>query len=80
MTPKEKAQKLYRQYFQKVTLKGEFSWSHEIAKDCAIIAVDEVINTESLAYRICGYEKLTKEHLQFWQQVKHELKNNEFDI
>jgi hypothetical protein len=66
MTPKEKAEELFDKMCQ-------YPMWKEQAIQCALIAVDEIINTESLANRICGYTKLTKEHLQYWQEVKIEI-------
>jgi hypothetical protein len=66
MTPKEKSKELFMRNF-------EITVDDYCAKQCALIAVDEIIKTESLANRNCGYVTLTKEHLQYWQEVKQEI-------
>ena len=55
MTPKEKAQELFDKYF-------EVTNNYYEAKQCAIIAVDEIIDN-------C-YEVMKP----FWQEVKKEIK------
>jgi hypothetical protein len=73
MKAKEKAKEL----IEKLTLSSnaqDGSWMCEdLAKRCALIAVDEIINTNALANIKCGYVELTKEHLQYWQEVKQEI-------
>lgn len=69
MTPEEKAEKLVWIYYHKIehTISDEYAkvdW--EIAKQCALIAVDEVLNfihTDAFSY--------TNE--EYWQQVKKEI-------
>jgi signal recognition particle subunit SEC65 len=41
MTPKEKAEELYYKYYQIV---ADCGYPEEKAKQCALIAVDEIIN------------------------------------
>jgi hypothetical protein len=68
MIAKEKAQELFDKYnlsFAGV-ISNEEDWEY-LAKQCALIAVDEVINSMTVA---------TSVHLPYWQQVKHELNNN----
>jgi hypothetical protein len=65
MTPKEKAQELFDKYnlsFAGV-ISNEEDWEF-LAKQCALIAVDEVINSMTVA---------TSVHLPYWKQVKHEI-------
>ena len=72
MTPKEKAVELYSKYEQ---LGRDFTRGvsmHEFAKQCALIAVDEIIN---------GYEfdslniehKRIMDNINFWDEVKAEI-------
>jgi hypothetical protein len=70
MTPQEKAKELYIQML---------SWQSEChkylerniisisAKKCALIAVDEIINSTSWQYIANG--------LDYWNEVKHEIEN-----
>jgi hypothetical protein len=67
MTPKEKAEELVNK-FAKLPEKGSLMWylSFEIAKKCALIAVDEIINVIIGSY---DYELENK----YWQEVKKEI-------
>ena len=65
MTPKEKAKELFDKY--KLSFAGEISNEEDwesLAKQCALIAVDEVINSMTVA---------TSVHLPYWKQVKQEI-------
>ncbi len=65
MSPEEKAKEIYWKYFQLV---ADGSHPEENAKDCALIAVDEILNhhsTEQGLYRIDRY---------YWQEVKKQIK------
>jgi len=68
MTPKEKAKELHRKFY---LLNGE-SDSWDIAKQCALIAVDEIIkaNPHSNPFNteVCST-------MEYWQQVKQEIEN-----
>ena len=64
MTPKEKAEELIDKYF--ILIKDKFekwniSYGISHPKQCALIAVDEILNTcvESMIY--------------YWQEVKQEI-------
>jgi hypothetical protein len=65
MTPKGKAKELFKKYSKG---KDEYGWSlcefDSCAKQCAIIAVDEIIN---------AIEYLDDDSEYFWEQVKQEL-------
>jgi len=76
MTPKEKASELVWKYYNNIehTISDEYaSKDWEIAKKCAIIAVDEVLNTKTLKVRSCGFVKLCEQHKEYWQEVKQEI-------
>lgn len=74
MTPKEKAKELVEKYFQNWNL----SLNLEDAKQCALIAIDEIL-------RVCPYidekkhdteDQLSAFEFQFvsyWQKVKKEI-------
>ena len=60
MTPQEKAKELVEKY-------AIWSWNetvcdYEVAKQCALIAVDEII-------KYCHAE-----HIEYWEEVKTEIK------
>ena len=67
MTPKEKAKELVdkmldkQEYSDVYQERGIISWS---AKQCALVAVDEIITNRE---RIKGIDKL------YWQEVKQEI-------
>ena len=67
MTPKEKAQELLNKFIQ--TNGNAF-----FAKECALIAVDEILNM------LVGIYDYDREVLYpYWQQVKEEIENYEQD-
>ena len=63
MTPEEKAQELVDKYYVWTSRRGYDIYRQYDAKQCAIIAVDEILNTS-----------ISKENYFFWTNVKHELK------
>jgi hypothetical protein len=65
MKSKEKAKELFDKYYTELPDFAGYQ-DLETAKQCALIAVDEVINSMTVA---------TSVHLPYWQQVKHELNN-----
>ena len=66
MTSKEKAKQLYElTRYDVSTLKGTEPLINEVAKRCALIAVDEVIDNIEDDYM--HYE------LDWWQEVKQEI-------
>ena len=84
MTPKEKANQLVDNYW--LMDKINPSLSKEQAKQCALIAVDEIINSSPSEPNFadwddCGgvdryYHDAQKTHaLHFWKEVKKELEN-----
>ena len=75
MTPKEKAIELYNKFLNPsgdTYLYGMLE--HESAKECALIAVDEILN---------GYEfdsldiehKRIMDNINYWDKVKQEIEN-----
>jgi hypothetical protein len=68
-SPKEKAEELVLRYLRIDNNTKEWFNSH-IAKQCALIAVDEILNILefSLDFRM-------DKSIKYWQQVKEELLN-----
>ena len=67
MTPKEKADELFNKMYQVKDIMGNYPMCFDTAKQCALIAVEEILNHHgqgSGLYRIDRY---------YWRQVKHEL-------
>ena len=67
MTPKEKAKELV----QKMRVHSPVWEIEGDAKQCALIAVDEVLNDD---WYITTLEDLA-ERRKYWRQVKHEIEN-----
>ena len=64
MTPKEKAEEIYDNCLNKIQgLEGTEWW--ESAKQCAIIAVDEIIKF--------GNQLGIREPMMYWYKVKEEI-------
>jgi hypothetical protein len=64
MTPKEKARELFTKFSSNTV-------HYDAAKQCAIIAVDEIIKTDMLIDEDTFVE--TPSYLQYWKEVKQEL-------
>jgi hypothetical protein len=66
MTPKEKAKELFH-YYIKELLSAKYSINgfviKDLAKQCALIAVDEIINLDYFSV----------EGREYWQEVKQEI-------
>ena len=67
LTPKEKAKELFSKYQNIYLTEDSMGIDDEIAKQCALIAVDEIISIKLL-----WFQKDT-EYLDFWKEVKEEL-------
>jgi hypothetical protein len=75
MTPKEKAKELVDKFYQRfplkmnvITTRGDLSWEYDSwneAKQCALIAVDEILNIKSVDR---DYDLST-----YWEEVKQEI-------
>jgi len=76
MTPKQKANELFFKYYEIVehTLSTEYVL---LAKKCALIAVDEIINASPTNPLKSGYIELysdmVDEAIIYWQEVKQEI-------
>jgi hypothetical protein len=71
MTPKQKAKQLVKKFTSAtMTLVADYEWVDDIqsAKQCALIAVDEII--EAIEWH--EYETPNKE-IRFWVEVKKEI-------
>lgn len=71
MTPKEKAQELVLKFLRIDNNTPEWFNTH-IAKQCALIAVDEVLECYPAQ---CPKESYEMEQHIYWQEVKTEIKN-----
>ena len=66
MTPKEKAEELVQKYATySVMWAGDINTTHQNCKQCALIAVDEILdNNEWFNDDTCN---------KYWQEVKQEI-------
>jgi hypothetical protein len=64
MTPKEKAQELFEAYLK-------FDMGNGWAKQCALIAVDEIIEAKPTAEFIGGNRSY--DNIPYWMEVKLEI-------
>jgi hypothetical protein len=71
MTPKEKALELFNKMFFIIENKGMYDDLYR-AKQCALIAVDEIIDSEPQYEWSNDYWKNPND---FWQEVKQEIEN-----
>ena len=70
MTPKEKAEELFNKFFTPSTQKDLITRSH--AKQCALIAVDEILNNFGL--RVNGKQHYCGQYtLEFYREVRNEI-------
>lgn len=74
MAPKEKAEELVSRY-RKEVLKGKYRIHgfviEELAEECALIAVNEIINESSEKIHRQGRSLLSDK--EYWLQVKQEI-------
>jgi hypothetical protein len=76
MTPKEKAEELVEKYFYLFSVELENTIDYREAKQCALIAVDELIKE---AYFTKGYIEEVfftdgyYDKQDYWQEVKQEI-------
>jgi hypothetical protein len=88
MTPKEKAKELVDKFYQRfplkmnvITTRGDLSWEYDSwneAKQCALIAVDELIESFNSIYdaSIRNIEKYSGAKYgmkDYWAEVKQEI-------
>ena len=67
MTPKEKAQELFNKYL-------EINYHYYQAKDCALIAVDEIIGIIPYEKRQRAFiDAYYRNNTSYWQEVKKEI-------
>lgn len=74
MTPKEKAQELINKYLPEVRGADRYNYNLEsmnvfIAKQCALICVDEILNDTNAS------SPFEEQRLKYWNEVKTEITN-----
>ncbi len=63
MTPKEKAQELFHKFWDCDDIK-----SFELANQCALIAVDEIM-------KVVSFYNDTQAEYYYWEEVQEEIEN-----
>ena len=71
MTPKEKAEELIRKYYRWGLHKDGQSLSWLESKECALIAVDEILQNVYDDHATIGRQNLTDK--EYWTEVKQEI-------
>jgi hypothetical protein len=71
MTPKEKARELFNKYATYVVMwKGDINTTHQNCKQCALIAVDEILLIAPMMH-MEGFGNLTIR--EYYKKVKQEI-------
>jgi hypothetical protein len=65
MTPKEKAKELYLKYTDALNIRDLVTTANPFAKQCALIAVDEILKLSTFFNLIAETE--------YWNEVKKEI-------
>jgi hypothetical protein len=75
MTPKEKAKELYDKYATYTVMwSGSINTTHQNCKQCALIAVDEIINTLNFDIRDLDVRgNILLDLIKSWREVKQEI-------
>jgi hypothetical protein len=70
MTPQEKAKELFDKFNFDLRPFSEFGeWDTELAKQCALIAIDEII----VSFTAMSYGLLYLGQINYWEEVKQEI-------
>jgi hypothetical protein len=69
MTPKEKAKELFNKYADEFNFDSTYRNYKQQSKQCALIAVDEIIKEK----KECSKYECYGKDLNFWQEVKKEI-------
>ena len=69
MTPQEKAEEIFNKYANAIYQRALTVMQYEICKQCALIAVDEIIASNPIAFD----EQDNCIAKQWWQEVKTEI-------
>jgi hypothetical protein len=69
MTPQEKAEEIFNKYANAIYQRALTVMQYEICKQCALIAVDEIIASNPIAFD----EDDNCIAKQWWQEVKIEI-------
>jgi len=82
MTPKEKARELFDKYMQPIDELHKYPMCFATAKQCALIAVAEILEAtikyvairERVEYSKTGFDNVVhSQYDKYWQEVKQEI-------
>jgi hypothetical protein len=76
MNPKEKAKEIYCKYTDALNIRDLQTTANPFAKQCALIAVDEILKINKLADENLNYKEYFNDCTDFksyWQEVKQEI-------
>ena len=73
MTPKEKAKQLIEKITETLQDADMYGWYNPACKNCALIAVDEII--EQLSDDWGDNQWRANDYIGYWQQVKQEIES-----
>jgi hypothetical protein len=68
MTPQDKAKEIFDRMYQVDDIMGNYPMCFDTAKQCALIAVDEVLSIKKEIW-----DDFHREYFDYWQQVKTEI-------
>ena len=68
MTPKEKAKEIYCKYADALNIRDLQTTANPFVKQCALIAVDEILNTIEYSSQA---DELSK--ISYWTEVQNEI-------
>lgn len=79
MTPKEKADELFSKYVNIGLVQDIMVTDDEIAKQCSLIAVDEIMSNGLLEnqpkFNMMRGDAPTPQQIDYWSKVKTEINN-----
>ncbi len=73
LTPKEKAKELVQRYIDEAYQEDENNLYTPIAKQCALIAIDEIIKSLENYGKESDELQNMENDFRYWQEVKEEL-------
>ena len=73
MTPKEKAIDLMAGFYDIKSNEPDYGMEREMAKKCALIAVDEILNSNPSYYDYGSNGWVLIDNSEYWEEVKKEI-------
>ena len=78
MTPKKKAKEIFTRMYKAYDPLNKYPMCFDTAKQCALVAVDEIMSEAKWWHDTSSYEESTdfeggEKRLNYWQEVKTEI-------